>query len=118
MRREEADREATRPEEVEVPRVYTSRQGAARIDSPVIRPSTLERLAREYLVDHTRNGRKVGWTEVQLAGAVAYLATKNQRRPAKPPSDSRKTDQAAMRRGDVAPLESKPGRRYRQTATA
>ncbi|MFI6502348.1 hypothetical protein [Nonomuraea typhae] len=55
-------------------RIYTCQEGAERLGNTVIKASTLYRLARNRLVPHIRNGRKVGWTEAQLAGVVEYLA--------------------------------------------
>ncbi|MEU8277401.1 hypothetical protein ACFYOK_29600 [Microbispora bryophytorum] len=101
--------------EEEVPyRLYTCKQGAERIGSDAIKASTLARLAREGLVTHTRIGRKVAWTDEQLAGAVAYLATNGARRRAavKTPSPAE-----TRPRGAVTPLVARPGRRYGKTLT-
>lgn len=65
-------------------RIYTCAEGAERIGNEVVKASTLYRLARKREVPHVRNGRKVGWTDAQLAGVVDYLATKGSRSKAKP----------------------------------
>ncbi|MEU8196374.1 hypothetical protein AB0C10_21560 [Microbispora amethystogenes] len=101
---------AAAEEEVPSYRLYTCEQGAERIGSDVIKASTLARLAREGLVPHTRNGRKVAWTDEQLAGAVAYLATNGTRRRRQVAKPS--PDPASRPRGAMAPLVAKPGRRY------
>lgn len=100
-------------------RVYTNEQGAERINSAFVKASTLARLARKKLVPYTKNGRKVGWTDEQLAGVVAYLAhpgkqPKTTITPAPTPTPSRETQPA--RRGDITPLVARPGRRYGLTA--
>ncbi|GAB1823533.1 hypothetical protein [Herbidospora sp. RD11066] len=105
-------------EEVEVPRVYTHEEGARLIDpgGKIVRPSTLARLARNHLVPCTRNGRKSGWTAAQLVGVVAHLATANQSpESSAPPAEKRKREASPPpKRGAIAPLESRPGRRYSQ----
>lgn len=101
-------------------RVYSNQEGAARIGLSIVKASTLARLARKGLVKHTRNGRKVGWTDDQLAGAVAYLEAERAKPRTKAPSSSKTSSAAsvpAVRRGDMAPLVSKPGRRYGRPAT-
>lgn len=107
------------PAEKQTYRLYTNAQGAERINSDVIKASTLARLARKKLVPCTRNGRKVAWTDEQLAGVVAYLARPGKQpkttiTPAPTPTPSRETQPA--RRGDITPLVAKPGRRYGLTA--
>lgn len=100
-------------EEVPGYRLYTSTQGAQRVGG--IRASTLATLARHRLVPHTRNGRIVLWTEEQLAGAVAYLAT--ERSTPKPPPSKKPAEASPRPRGAIAPLVSRPGSRYGTPAT-
>ncbi|WP_066373912.1 hypothetical protein [Herbidospora mongoliensis] len=105
-------------EEAVVPRVYTNEEAARLIDPDlkVVRPSTLARLARLGLVDHTRNGRKVGWTVPQIAGAVAYLATERGGSPAPTAATrTREVPPPPKKRGDLVSLTSRPGRRYGET---
>jgi hypothetical protein len=89
-------------------RVYTCAEGAARIGSAVIKASTLYRLARHGLVKHTRNGRKVGWTDAQLAGVVDYLASKNSRSKARP----RQERPAPPKPHEGSALTASPSPRY------
>ncbi|MGC5009788.1 hypothetical protein ACLQ2R_03380 [Streptosporangium sp. DT93] len=106
-------------DEVPAYRIYTSEQGAARIGGDVISAWTLYRLAREDRVPCTRNGRKVGWTDEQLAGAVAYMQSRGAQKTAKPTNKrTSSSPQEARPRGraEIAPLVSRPARRY-STAT-
>lgn len=103
-------------EEVPRWRLYNNKQGAERIgDGKVVRASTLGRLARTGKVPHTRVGRKVLWTEEQLAGVVAHLAT--DRATPKPPPTKKPTEPSPRPRGAIEPLVSRPGRRYSTPAT-
>lgn len=107
---------AAAEEEVPSYRLYNCKKGAERIGSDAIKASTLARLAREGLVPHTRNGRKVAWTDEQLAGAVAYLATNGtRRRPSKKTAAPAETERP---RGAVTPLVARPGRRYGKALTS
>lgn len=94
------------------PRVYTCEEGAARIGSKVIRASTLARLARQRKVPHVRNGRKVGWTDDQLAGVVEYLTVEGAESKVRVAPAARRTVAPPATPGVVQPLESRPGRRY------
>lgn len=109
-------------------RIYTCAEGAQRVGNDVIKESTLYRLARERRVNHTRNGRKVGWTDEQLAGVVAYLAAQQQKAPQADPNpkntpkpqargSGRTSTEPTPPRGDIRPLVSRPGRRYSTQTT-
>ncbi|WP_433382719.1 hypothetical protein [Streptosporangium sp. CA-115845] len=106
------------PAEEEVPayRLYTCEQGAARIGGDVISAWTLYRFAREDLVPCTRNGRKVAWTDEQLAGAVAYLASTAAKKTTKAKTSPPSQETRPRGRSDIAPLVSRPGRRYSAAA--
>ncbi|GHE33054.1 hypothetical protein GCM10017673_39960 [Streptosporangium violaceochromogenes] len=106
-------------------RLYTNAQGARRINSAVIKASTLARLARKGVVPCTRNGRKVAWTSEQLAGVVAYLARptqpkpkpkKPERTPSAAPAPTSSRPARTAQRGEITPLVAVPGRRYGRTA--
>ncbi|WP_327088567.1 hypothetical protein OIE66_40670 [Nonomuraea sp. NBC_01738] len=102
-------------------RIYTCEQGAERLGNDVVKASTLARLARLGLVPHTRNGRKVGWTDAQLAGVVDYLSTQTD-----PAPDTRPEPQQSIRKPrttppldpaptSIRPLTTKRGSRYAAT---
>ncbi|WP_157251156.1 hypothetical protein [Nonomuraea typhae] len=107
--------------------VYTCEEGAARLGNKVIKASTLARLARERKVPHTRNGRKVGWTEAQLAQVVEYLATPPPAAPPAPdppageppPAETPQRRPAAVIDAptDLRPFDVKRGSRYPPAGT-
>lgn len=96
-----------------LPLVYSCKEAAARLGNGVVTEATLARLARERTVTHTRIGRKVGWTDEQLCGAVEYLATRSPSLPPKRARESRKHESPpAAPIGAIPPIESRPGTRY------
>lgn len=93
-------------------RLYTSTQGAERVGGD-LSASLFDNLARKDLVEYTRIGNKIRWTDAQLAAAVAYHATRAAAEEAKAsPTASRTRTAAEPDRSNVAPLVSRPGSRY------
>lgn len=106
-------------EEVPAYRLYTSDEAAARVDpTGLLGARFFLRLAASGKVTCTRMGRKVFWTDPQIAAAVAYHAstaktqTRQQAPAAKQPAEPRRTGSASHGRRAPAPLVAKPGRRY------
>jgi hypothetical protein len=97
--------------------LFTSAEGAERIGGKVTE-STLDRLASTREVEFTMIGKKIHWTDAQLADAVAYCAVPAGEKkatpqpasePAKPQRQRKKRHQQA---GLVVSLDAAPGRRY------
>lgn len=112
---------SARKEEVPAYRLYTSEEAAARVDpTGLLGARFFLRLAASGKVTCTRMGRKVFWTETQIAAAVAYHAsTATTAKSANhgtqpPPAQPRNSRTAAAPRGRraPAPLVATPGRRY------
>lgn len=99
--------------------LFTSAEGAERIGGKVTE-STLDRLANNREVVFTLIGRKIHWTDAQLADAVAYCAVSAEEKTAapQPASQSAKPQRAREKRprhqqsGHAISLDATPGRRY------
>lgn len=102
--------------------LYSSKQAAILIrgsedpdpDGIKISKATLDGLARSGKVECTMIGRKRGWTLAQIAAAVAYCRTSRGEQAAASATVRASRTPAAheQRRGDIAPLVSRPGSRY------
>lgn len=101
-------------------RLYTSKQAAERAGGDLTE-SFFDRLAASGQVEVTLIGRKVRWTDAQIAGAIAHHARGGS--PAPPPAalpgqptgaprQQKRKPQEAVASAGVTPLRSKPGRRY------
>jgi hypothetical protein len=89
--------------------LYTSKEAAERAGGGLT-ASFFDRLAASRQVEHTYAGRKVRWTDAQIAAAVVYHA-----RGGTPSSTPQLvTPPARFPRGPgaVTPLRAKPGGRY------
>ncbi|GAA1015815.1 hypothetical protein Aple_010350 [Acrocarpospora pleiomorpha] len=89
-------------------RLYTSKEGAARIGGG-ISEHTLDRLAASGQVVATYMGGKLLWTDAQLAAAVDAHARPAKAKAAQP---ERSADLNPKTRNNIAPLRPEPGRRY------
>jgi hypothetical protein len=94
-------------------RLYTSEQAAERAGGGLV-AATFDRWARSGKVEYTDPGRRILWTDAQIAAAIAYHATcgSDEEAKASPPPRDRHTSQVPRQRDNIAPLVSKPGRRY------
>lgn len=111
------------PDDVPDFQLYSSKQAAILIrgseepdpDGISITKATLDGLASSGKVECTMIGRKRGWTLAQIAAAVAYCRTSRGKQAAAAATASASRTPPApelQRRGDIAPLVSRPGSRY------
>jgi hypothetical protein len=105
------------PDEVPSYRLYTSEQAAERAGGDLTK-ATFDRWARSGEVEYTDPGRRILWTDAQIAAAVAHFATRpGEVAKASPGARSASTRRSGPTAGtrsrhDIAPLESRPGCRY------
>jgi hypothetical protein len=94
-------------------RLYTSDEAAARVGTDLT-ASLFNDLARSGTVRCTRIGRKIRWTDEQLAAVVAAheVPASGAARDSAPLLREAQPALPVELRGTVAPLVSKPGRRY------
>lgn len=95
-------------------RLYTSAQAARRAGGGLTK-STFDELARSGLVAFTRIARRTLWTDAQIAAAIAHHETHGSTdaaEEAKASAAARRSASTGRPRGNIAPLVSKPGRRY------
>jgi hypothetical protein len=97
-------------------RLFTSEQAAERAGGDLTK-ATFDRWARSGEVEYTDPGRRILWTDAQIAAAIAHFATRPGEVAKASPGDrasSRRSGPTAGTRSrhDIAPLESRPGSRY------